>query len=67
MPGEFYIKGKKEKTDLSQVLAGITQLEATGDAIKARTDNLAGEAPETRLNDRGLASGRVRHYFIGSG
>jgi hypothetical protein len=47
MPGEFYIKGKKEKTDLSQVLAGITQLEATGDAIKARTDNLAGEAPET--------------------
>ena len=47
MPGEFYIKGKKEKTDLSQVLAGITQLEATGDAIKARTDNLAGEVPET--------------------
>ena len=47
MPGEFYIKGKKEKTDLSQVLAGITQLEATGDAIKARTDNPAGEAPET--------------------
>ena len=45
MPGEFYIKGKKEKTDLSQVLAGITQLEATGDAIKARTDNLAGEVP----------------------
>ena len=32
MPGEFYIKGKKEKTDLSQVLAGITQLEAIGDA-----------------------------------
>ena len=47
MPGEFYIKGKKEKTDLSPVLAGITQLEATGDAIKARTDNLAGEVPET--------------------
>ena len=45
MPGEFYIKGKKEKTDLSQVLAGITQLEATGDAIKARTDNLVGEEP----------------------
>ena len=42
MPGEFYIKGKKEKTDLSQVLAGITQLESTGDAIKTRTDNLAG-------------------------
>jgi len=49
MPGEFYIKGKKEKTDLSQVLAGITQLEATGDAIKTRTDNLAGEVPETGL------------------
>jgi hypothetical protein len=45
MPGEFYIKGKKEKVDLSQVLAGLTQLEATGDAIKARTDNLAGEIP----------------------
>ncbi len=47
MPGEFYIKGKKEKTDLSQVLAGLTQLEAKGDAIKARTDNLAGDVPET--------------------
>ena len=47
MPGEFYIKGKKEKTDLSLMLAGITQLETTGDAIKARTDNLAGEVPET--------------------
>ena len=45
MPGELYIKGKKEKTDLSQVLAGITQLEASVDAIKARTDNLAGEVP----------------------
>jgi len=45
MPGEFYIKGKKEKTDLSPVLAGLTQIEATSDAIKARTDNLAGETP----------------------
>lgn len=45
MPGEFYIEGKQEKTDLSQVLAGISQLSITGDAIRARTDKLAGEAP----------------------
>jgi hypothetical protein len=45
MPGEFYIKGKKERLDLSQVLAGLTQLEANAEAIKARTDNLAGATP----------------------
>ncbi len=47
MPGEFYIEGKQEKTDLSQVLAGLSQVGITGDAIKARTDKLAGEAPGT--------------------
>ena len=47
MPGEFYIEGKKEKTDLSQVLAGIAQIEVTSEAIKTRTDKLAGEAPGT--------------------
>ena len=45
MPGEFYIEGKREKTDLSQVLAGIAQIEVASEAIKTRTDKLAGEAP----------------------
>jgi hypothetical protein len=47
MPGEFYIKGKKEKVDLSQVLSELSQLGVTGDAIKAATDKMAGEVPET--------------------
>jgi len=47
MPGEFYIKGKKEKVDLSQVLAELDQLGVTSDAIKTATDKLAGEAPGT--------------------
>ena len=47
MPGEFYIKGKKEKVDLSQVLSDLTQLGVTADAIKAATDKLTGKAPET--------------------
>ena len=45
MPGEFYIKGKKEKTDLSQVLADLDQLEIAAEAIKSSTDKLAGEVP----------------------
>lgn len=46
MPGEFYIKGKREKVDLSQVLAELDQLGITSDDIKAATDKLAGETPE---------------------
>lgn len=45
MPGEFYIKNKKEKSDLSQVLTDLTQLEVTAGAIKNATDKLSGEAP----------------------
>lgn len=45
MPGEFYIKGKKEKVDLSSVLQELTLLEVIGYAIKARTDNLTGQEP----------------------
>ena len=47
MPGEFYVEGKKEQVDLSQVLAGIAQLGVTSDAIKTQTDKLVGEAPGT--------------------
>jgi hypothetical protein len=47
MPGEFYLKGKKEKVDLFQILESLTRLEATGEAIKAQTDKLAGEMPGT--------------------
>jgi len=52
MPGEFYIEGKKEKVDLSQILANQAEiltrqdeLEAKGDAIRSQTDKLAGSAP----------------------
>ncbi len=47
MPGEFYVEGKKEQVDLSQVLAGIAQLGVTSDAIKTQTDKLVGEAAGT--------------------
>ena len=52
MPGEFYIEGKKEKVDLSQILANQAELltrqdelEAKGDAIRSQTEKLAGLAP----------------------
>jgi hypothetical protein len=54
MPGEFYIEGKKEKVDLSQILANQAQmltrqdeLEVKVDGIKGQTDRLAGQAPAT--------------------
>jgi hypothetical protein len=52
MPGEFYIEGKKEKVDLSQILANQSQiltrqddLESRANDIKSQTDKLAGETP----------------------
>ena len=45
MPGEFYLKGKQEKLDLSQILADLDQLEVTAEAVKDQTDKLAGEDP----------------------
>jgi hypothetical protein len=52
MPGEFYIEGKKEKADISGILAAVDgletkldELEVKGDAIKSQSDKLAGETP----------------------
>ncbi len=45
MPGEFYIKGRKEKADLSSIMSELALLEVIGYAVKARTDNLLGEEP----------------------
>lgn len=52
MPGEFYIEGKKEKVDLSQILASQAQvltkqdeLEVKGDDIRSQTNKLAGATP----------------------
>jgi len=52
MPGEFYIEGKKEKVDLSQILANQAEilarqdeLEDKVDGIRSQTDKLAGEPP----------------------
>ena len=54
MPGEFYIEGKKEKVDLSQILAnqaeilaGRDELENKSDAIRSQTEKLAGLEPVT--------------------
>lgn len=54
MPGEFYIEGKKEKVDLSQILANQSQiltrqddLESRINDIKSQTDKLAGQSPSS--------------------
>jgi hypothetical protein len=52
MPGEFYVEGRKEKTDLSQILANQSQIlanqdeiESRADSIRNQTDKLAGQSP----------------------
>ena len=38
MPGEFYVEGKQEKTDLSQLIAGLTGLEAKVESLATPVD-----------------------------
>ncbi|MDD4986925.1 MAG: hypothetical protein PHQ43_14350 [Dehalococcoidales bacterium] len=45
MPGEFYVEGKQEKVSLQGVESSLADLNAKADAIKTKTDNLAGETP----------------------
>lgn len=45
MPGEFYVENKAEKVSLEAVESSLAGLNTKADAIKARTDNLAGENP----------------------
>jgi len=45
MPGEFYVENKTEKVSLEAVESSLAGLNTKADAIKARTDNLAGETP----------------------
>jgi len=45
MPGEFYIEGKKEKLDISNLLDEIVELKEQVAAIKDYTENLSGEDP----------------------
>ena len=45
MPGEFYVEGKQEKVSLQGVETSLADLNAKADAIKTKTDNLAGETP----------------------
>ena len=58
MPGEFYIEGKKEKVDLSQILANQSQIltnqyeiESRVDSVKNQTNKLAGETPGETLGE----------------
>ena len=45
MPGEFYIEGKKEKLDISDILSEINGLKEEIAGIKDPIDKLSGEAP----------------------
>ncbi|APH12380.1 hypothetical protein ASJ33_04055 [Dehalococcoides mccartyi] len=45
MPGEFYVENKAEKVSLETVESSLAELNTKADAIKVRTDNLAGENP----------------------
>ena len=45
MPGEFYIEGKKEKLDISDLLSEIGELKEQIAAIKDHAENLSGEDP----------------------
>ncbi len=38
MPGEFYVEGKAEKTDLSQLIAGLTELKAKVESLATPVD-----------------------------
>ena len=45
MPGEFYIEGKKEKLDISDLLSEIGELREEIAGIKNHTEKLSGEDP----------------------
>jgi len=45
MPGEFYIEGKKERVDISGIVAGIDEVKSAAGGIESQTDKLAGETP----------------------
>jgi hypothetical protein len=45
MPGEFYIEGKKEKLDISDLLSGISELKEEIAGINDHIEKLHGEEP----------------------
>ena len=54
MPGEFYIEGKREKVDISQILTNQSQILTNQDQledevndVKSQTDKLSGQTPAT--------------------
>ena len=65
MPGEFYIKNKKEKSDLTQVISDLAQLEITAGDIKTATDKLAGEVPGTGSTTDDWQTGEAEVASIG--
>jgi hypothetical protein len=80
MPGEFYIEGKAEKVDLTQVIEKITSetfglealkdlLEALGikaDHIGSQTDKLAGQTPATGSVARDWQTAEAELISIGA-
>ena len=81
MPGEFYIEGKAEKVDLSQLIEKITSetfglealkdlLDALGikvDSIGSQTEKLAGQAPVTGTITQDWQTAEAEVVTIGAG
>jgi len=66
MPGEFYIQGKKEKVDISGILAGIDELKSTAGDIEVQTDRLAGETPLSGSSTADWETGEADVVSVGT-
>ena len=66
MPGEFYIQGKKEKVDISGILAGINDIKSTAGDIESQTDRLAGETPLTGSTTADWETGEADVMSVGA-
>jgi hypothetical protein len=81
MPGEFYVEGKKEKVDISGILAavaaienklddgstGLAALKALIDAVEGKLDKLGGEAPGTGSTTADWNAAEADVVTIGAG
>ena len=66
MPGEFYIQGKKEKVDISGILAGINDIKSMAGDIESQTDRLAGETPLTGSTTADWEAGEADVVSVGA-
>ena len=66
MPGEFYIEGKKEKVDISDLLSEIGELKEEIAGIKGHTEKLSGEEPVSGSVTSNWNSGTATSGEIGA-